>query len=174
MSGGHFDYAQYRIDDIIGSIEREIEKATCERPPVVVKNGVSVCLLEGENRKCYVYHYRFKTFGEAETYFMRNANYKIYEKPKPIEGGMRMLVQDRFTDEIYEVKSYTYEEYEPDENGEIPYYPDYTPETIQEFKNGIVVLKRASIYAQRIDWLISGDDSENTFHKRLEQDLGKL
>lgn len=174
MSGGYFDYAQYRIDDIIGSIEREIEKATCERPPVEVKNGVSVYLLEGENCRSYVCHYRFKTFSEAEIYFQKNSNYRIYEKPKPIEGGMRMLVQDRFSDEIYEVKSYTYEEYEPDENGEIPYYPDYTPETIQEFKNGIDILKKASVYAQRIDWLISGDDGEDTFHKRLKQDLGKL
>lgn len=174
MSGGHFDYAQYRIDDIIGSIEREIEKATCKRPPIVVRNGVSVYLLEGDNCKSYVYHYRFQTFKEAEIYFQKNRNYRIYEKPKLIEGGMRMLVQDRFSYEIYEVKSYTYEEYEPDENGEIPYYPDYTPETIQEFKNGVDALKRASIYAQRIDWLISGDDGEDSFHKRLKQDLGKL
>lgn len=174
MSGGHFDYAQYRIDDIIDSIEREIEIATSKRPPLVVRNGVSVYLLEGENCKSYVYHYRFKTFSEAETYFQENSIYKIYKKPKPIEGGMRMLVQDRFSDEIYEVKSYTYEEYEPDENGEIPCYPDYTPETIQEFKNGIDILKKASVYAQRIDWLISGDDGEENFHKRLKQDLGKL
>lgn len=35
MSGGHFDYAQYRINDIIESIEQEIEEAAKERPPLV-------------------------------------------------------------------------------------------------------------------------------------------
>lgn len=29
MSGGAFDYAQYRIDDIVNRIEEEIERATC-------------------------------------------------------------------------------------------------------------------------------------------------
>lgn len=173
MSGGHFDYSQYRIDDIIASIEREIERATCERPPIVTKQGVAVYLLEGDNCKSCVYHYRFKTFKDAETYFKKNASYKIYDKPKPIEGGMRMLVQDRYSDEIYEVKSYSYEEYEADEDGEIPYFPDYTPETIQEFRNGIEILKKASIYVRRIDWLISGDDGEDSFHKRLKEDLNR-
>lgn len=28
MSGGHFDYQQYHIEDIADSIEREIEEAT--------------------------------------------------------------------------------------------------------------------------------------------------
>lgn len=32
----------------------------------------------------------------------------------------------------------------------------------------------AEIYAQRIDWLISGDDNENTFHKRLKEEINKL
>lgn len=30
------------------------------------------------------------------------------------------------------------------------------------------------VYVQRIDWLASGDDGEDSFHKRLEADLEKL
>lgn len=45
--------------------------------------------------------------------------------------------------------------------------------TLKEFKKGIKYLKLASIYAQRIDWLVSGDDSEETFHKRLKEDKEK-
>jgi hypothetical protein len=41
-------------------------------------------------------------------------------------------------------------------------------------KEGIEVLKRAQIYAQRIDWLLSGDDGEESFLKRLEKDLNEL
>ena len=47
----------------------------------------------------------------------------------------------------------------------------YSDETITEFKNGIEALRRAYVYAQRIDWLLSGDDGEEEFHQRLKEDL---
>ena len=50
----------------------------------------------------------------------------------------------------------------------------YSDETIAEFKNGIEILKKAYIYAQRIDWLLSGDDGEESFHKRLKEELQQL
>jgi hypothetical protein len=46
----------------------------------------------------------------------------------------------------------------------------YGEKTIDEFKIGLHHLKLAQIYAQRIDWLVSGDDGEETFHKRLASD----
>jgi hypothetical protein len=49
----------------------------------------------------------------------------------------------------------------------------YSDETIEEFKKAVEYLKLASIYAQRIDWLVSGDDGEDTFHKRLIEDKKK-
>lgn len=49
----------------------------------------------------------------------------------------------------------------------------YTPETITEFKKAIEILNLGAVYAQRIDWLLSGDDSEESFHKRLKEDLGE-
>jgi hypothetical protein len=50
----------------------------------------------------------------------------------------------------------------------------YSPQTIEEFKKGIATLKLAEVYAQRIDWLVSGDDSEECFHKRLAENIKKL
>lgn len=32
-------------------------------------------------------------------------------------------------------------------------------------------LRIAEIYAQRVDWMMSGDDSEETMQKRLQQEL---
>lgn len=51
------------------------------------------------------------------------------------------------------------------------YYYDYSPETITKFKEGLYYLNKAQIFAQRIDWLLSSDDGEDTFHKRLAEDL---
>jgi len=82
MSGGYFDYNQYRIDDIIDQIERAI-----------------------------------------------NANKETY---------------------------------------------DLSAKTIREFRKAIRILRKGAVYAQRIDWLISGDDGEETFHERLKKDLEGL
>ena len=50
----------------------------------------------------------------------------------------------------------------------------FTPETIKEFQRGLNLLRQAHVYAQRIDWLVSGDDGEDSFHRRLKNDLEKL
>lgn len=50
----------------------------------------------------------------------------------------------------------------------------YSKETIGRFKEAIRALKRAYVYAQRIDLLVSGDDDEKMFHERLPEDLGKI
>ena len=50
----------------------------------------------------------------------------------------------------------------------------YSPETIAEFEKAVKALKLAYVYAQRIDWLLSGDDGEDSFHKRLQAQLKEL
>lgn len=50
----------------------------------------------------------------------------------------------------------------------------YKPETISEFKNALVILRVANIYAQRCDWLLSCDDGEDSFHSRLKDELSKI
>ncbi len=42
------------------------------------------------------------------------------------------------------------------------------------FKDGIEALKKAEVYAQRIDWFLSGDDGEDSLVSRLKSDLDKL
>jgi hypothetical protein len=51
------------------------------------------------------------------------------------------------------------------------YYSAFGDETLVEFKTALEHLNKAAIYAQRIDWLVSGDDSEESFHLRLKEDL---
>ena len=49
----------------------------------------------------------------------------------------------------------------------------YSPEIIQQFRDAIVALRRAQVYAQRIDWLVSGDDGPDSFVERLAEELGR-
>lgn len=50
----------------------------------------------------------------------------------------------------------------------------YRPDTIAKFKIAVRALEIAFVYAQRADWLLSCDDGEDSFHKRLTDDLHKL
>lgn len=50
----------------------------------------------------------------------------------------------------------------------------YTAATLAELEAAVRCLRIAEIYAQRIDWLVSCDDGEESFHRRLADDLAKL
>jgi len=51
---------------------------------------------------------------------------------------------------------------------------NYSEKTIEALTTTIAILKVAQAMTHRIDWLISGDDSEETFHVRLKEDMDKL
>ncbi len=108
MSGGAFQYDQYKIGYIADQIEHEIEK-----------NG------------------RKKTTEELKDESWRDAEW--------------------------------YETYPEDE-----YNHAYPAEIIEKFKEAVKALRVAQVYAQRVDWLLSGDDGEEAFLKRLQQELEEL
>jgi len=62
---------------------------------------------------------------------------------------------------------------EVNEYGDIKGY-GYSQETIEKFKLARMTLLLAQIYVQRIDWLVSGDDGEDSFHRRLGDDIDAL
>jgi hypothetical protein len=108
MSGGAFDYNQYKIGYIADQIDE-----------VIVKNGVE------------------KTPEELKDESWRDPEW--YEK----------YPEDKF-------------HYK---------YPD---EVIEKMKEAVKSLKIAQEYAQRVDWLLSGDDGEESFLSRLEENLKKI
>lgn len=57
--------------------------------------------------------------------------------------------------------------------GEIRHY-EFGEKEVGVFKEAVIALRKAAIYAQRIDWLVSGDDGEESFHARLAEELGDL
>jgi hypothetical protein len=47
----------------------------------------------------------------------------------------------------------------------------YPPEVIAKFHEAVRALKVAYVYAQRVDWLLSDDDGEESFIERLADEL---
>ena len=108
MSGGHWDYIQYRFTDVAEDIKSLIDK-----------NG------------------KEKTKEELKDESWRDHDW--YEK----------YPEDKF-------------------------YHKYPDEVIEEFKKGAEIIAAAQIYMQRLDWLLSGDDGEESFLRRLKEDLNNL
>lgn len=50
----------------------------------------------------------------------------------------------------------------------------YPEEVIDKFKEAVIILRKAAIYGQRIDYLLSGDDGEDSFLERLQEELEQL
>ena len=50
----------------------------------------------------------------------------------------------------------------------------YEPASLDAMKEAYKVLLKAGVYARRIDWLVSGDDSDETFAKRLHKELSEV
>ena len=62
--------------------------------------------------------------------------------------------------------------YKNDVENEYGYKYNYSEETLNKFRYVSSQLKELSAMVQRIDWLVSGDDGEDDFHKRWkEEDL---
>ena len=106
MSGGAFQYNQYKIGQIAEDIQETIDKNGLKLDEDLIK----------ENQKWY-----------GKDYY------------------------ERFPQDLYNHK--------------------YSDNVIEKFKEAVDILKKAEIYAQRIDWLLSGDDGEESFFRRLEEDL---
>jgi hypothetical protein len=66
---------------------------------------------------------------------------------------------------------------DPDWNKKYPedlFHYKYPDEVIEKMKDAVIALKIAQEYAQRVDWLLSGDDGEESFLSRLEENLKKI
>jgi hypothetical protein len=91
--------------------------------------------------------------GGAFNYMQNNLN----EIADQIEQRMIRNGQTVIRDDYFESRTYTYEH--------------YTPETLAKFQQAIDTLRLGAIMAQRIDWLLSCDDGEDTFHTRWNQEI---
>lgn len=47
----------------------------------------------------------------------------------------------------------------------------YPPEIIEKFREAAHTLRQAAEMAQRVDWLLSGDDGEDSFLRRWDKEV---
>jgi hypothetical protein len=90
----------------------------------------------------------------------------IYETiQNDIDKNGKLKTKEELKGEVWMTREW-YEEYPED-----LYHKKYEDEVIEKFKEAVEVLKKAYTYAHRIDWLLSGDDGEESFLRRLKEEL---
>lgn len=100
--------------------------------------------------------------------------YKQYELTDVIEDLKIIIEKSGKPKTKEEIKAEVWREpdwYEiyPEDN----FHYKYPDEVIEEFKNAVDIISRAQVYMHRIDWLLSGDDGDESFIKRLNAEIKK-
>lgn len=186
MSGGHFDYVQYRIRDIADRIERDVARALLPKPP---KEHFDYWVIEVVDtpHSCHglAYYDEFKTYKDAEDYLLTRirgivkSDKKKYGIGNIIDDGdivyesktelMNATYEGKPIPVLYAIHHCVYDDYPMDD------YPLILEDkTIETMKEAYRQLRIAEIYAQRVDWMMSGDDGEDDLQKRLKEDLDEF
>lgn len=95
--------------------------------------------------------------------------YQIREIWEDIQQELDRQGKEKLKEDIWWLDKEYLEKY-PEER----FYNTYPEEVQKIFRDGVEALKIAEIYAQRIDWYLSGDDGEDNLIKRLKEDLEKI
>jgi hypothetical protein len=96
------------------------------------------------------------------------SQYRIHDIWEKIRSILDRQGKPRPKDELWGGDDY-YKDYPQEMNYEV--YPE---EIQRRLREAVYYLRKAEIYAQRADWFLAGDDGEESFLRRLEQELNSL
>lgn len=88
-----------------------------------------------------------------------------------MSGGHFDYIQDRIRYAAAEALADYIEQCETGKADEWGFTHEWTPETLAKFRECEQALWAAAAMLQRVDWLISGDDGEETFHARWAKEV---
>lgn len=180
MSGGYFDRNIYAIGEIVASIERDIARALRPKPEKIHKDYWTIYVKDSfGSYHSYMGFLSFSSYEEAESFLLTDKTI--------VKAEQKYSDQHFFAEGIIFQSTKRYMSDTPDAE-QIPvlysihhcYYDHYLyeadvlellDETIDAMKEAYRQIRIAEIYAERVDWMMSGDDSEECFRERIKEDL---
>ena len=180
MSGGHFDHKQFWIREIADTIERDIALVLQPKPEMTHEDYWTIDEMDSfASSHIYLSYYRkFESYEEAEAYLTQREEVvraeskyaeRFFKDDVTFQSKVKFMSRTKDGERIpvlYAIKHCVYDHY--------PYdvaVLELEDSTLETMKNAYRQLRIAEIYAQRVDWMMSGDDSKETMQKRLQQDL---
>ena len=183
MSGGYFDRSTYAMREIANTIERDIARALKPKPEKIQEDYWTIY-----EKDCFGSYHSYRTYmdfgcyDDAESFLLTDktivkAEQKYSEQHFFVDGvifqsttrymsgtsdGERIPV-------LYSIHHCYYDRY-PDDADVL----ELSDETINVTKEAYRQIRIAEIYATRVDWMMSGDDSEENFRERIKEDLAEF
>ena len=181
MSGGYFDRSTYAMRDIADTIERDIARALQPKPEKIQEDYWTIyekdCFgsYHSYGRECMT----FSSYKEAESFLLRDktiveAEQKYSDQHFFVEGVIFQSTKRYMSDTsdgeqipvLYSIHHCYYDRY-PDDADVL----ELSGETINAMKEAYRQIRIAEIYATRVDWMMNGDDSEESFRERIKEGL---
>lgn len=180
MSGEYFDRNVYAISEIAASIERDIARALRPKPEKIHKDYWTIyekdCLGSYHSYMGYLY---FSNYEEAESFLLTDktivkAEQKYSDQHFFVEGVIFQSTKQYMSGTpdgeripvLYLIHHCYYDRYPNDAD-----VLELTDKTIETMKEAYRQIRIAEIYATRVDWMMSGDDGEESLQERLKEDL---
>lgn len=177
MRGGALDYVYWRLDDPIKEIEKRIrdngktlKQIWDEKSEEEKKNAV-------EWGHDWEIPWTEKNVPDSVRSIAQDEAWKKCKGKKYIsywgeygEVKERDLPTKKARDEWWKIYNDTLKYLIESHNNGIE-HETYSLETIETMKKMLDTIKRAKIYLQRIEWLLSGDDGESDLVERTKEDL---
>lgn len=180
MSEGYFDRSTYAMREIADTIKRDIARALKPKPEIIQEDYWTI--YEKDSFGSYHNYKDFMSFGsyeDAESFLLRDktivkakqkyANRRFFDDGVVYQSTKRYMSDTPDGEQIpvlYSIHHCYYDRY--------PYNADVlnlSDETINVMKEAYRQIRIAEIYAERVDWMMSGDDSEECFRERIKEDL---
>jgi hypothetical protein len=183
MSGGYFDRSTYAMREIADTIERDIARALQPKPEKVYENYWTIYEKDSfGSYHSYKDYMSFASYEDAESFLLRDttivkAEQKYVDRQFFGDGVIFQSTTRYMSDTsdgeqipvLYSIHHCYYDRY-PDEADVL----ELSDETINAMKEAYWQMRIAEIYATRVDWMMSGDDSEENFRERIKEDLTKF
>ena len=175
MSGGAFDYVQYRINDVVEDIETVLQK----NRKTILENWNE---LSSDEKECCS-HYDEPWSDKDHPFWIEDEAEKIADKTfnirkpgnwKSANGTLDgVLFNDLTTDQKKKWNEVRNAEIQKiiDERNNSFIGNSYSDETVIKIREMLSTIRKAAIFLNRIDWLFSGDDGEDNFSIRTDEDI---
>lgn len=183
MSGGYFDRSTYAMREIADTIERDIARALRPKPEKVYENYWTIYEKDSfGSYHSYKDYMSFASYEDAESFLLRDttivkAEQKYVDRQFFGDGVIFQSTTRYMSDTsdgeqipvLYSIHHCYYNRY-PDDADVL----ELSDETINAMKEAYRQMRIAEIYATRVDWMMSGDDSEESFRERIKEDLAEF
>ena len=183
MSGGYFDRSTYAMREIADTIERDIARALRPKPEKVYENYWTIYEKDSfGSYHSYKDYMSFASYEDAESFLLTDktivkAEQKYSEQHFFVDGvifqsTMRYMSGTSDGERIPVLDSihHCYYGRYPDDADVL----ELSDETINVMKEAYRQIRIAEIYATRVDWMMSGNDSEENFRERIKEDLAEF